>query len=328
MQTEIISQNGPQNASHTPGAIIPARAARFVAAARSSNTRRAYAGAWEAFCAFCATTGSSPRPAGAALVADYLTGLAESGRKVATINQAAAAIAAAHRTSGLPDPTKDESVRLLLQGIRRELGTAPAQKAPAMRSELTRMLARLPDSLAGRRDRALLLLGFAGAFRRSELVALDVADLQFNATGLVANVARSKTDQEGAGTIKHVPALKARALCPVAAVRAWMDAAGIQSGPLFRKVDRWDAVHAGRLGDKAVALVIKRAAAAAGLEPRQFAGHSLRAGFATQAAADEVDTLAIREVTGHKSDAMLSRYVRSGGAQARAAVRRALGERG
>jgi site-specific recombinase XerD len=312
---------------HVPGAVIPARAAPFIEAARSANTRRAYKTAWEAFCAFCATTGSSPRPADASLMADYLTHLAESGRKVATINMAASAIPAAHRTSNLADPTKDESIRLLLTGIRRKLGTAPAQKAPAMRAELTRMLGSLPAGLAGSRDRALLLLGFAGAFRRSELVALDVADLQFNTHGLVATVKRSKTDQEGAGVLKHVPQLQARALCPVTAVRAWLDAAEIRSGPVFRKVDRWGHVRPGRLNDRAVALIIKRAAAGAGLEPRQFAGHSLRAGLATQAAADGVDTLAIREVTGHKSDAMLARYVRSGGAQARQAVRRALGER-
>ena len=324
MPTDLQTADPP----HTPATVIPARAARFVTAARSSNTRRAYASAWEAFCAFCATTGSAPRPAGAALVADYLTHLAESGRKVATINMATAAIAAAHRTAGLDDPTKQEAVRLLLTGIRRELGTAPAQKAPAMRTDLARMLASLPDSLAGRRDRALLLLGFAGAFRRSELVALDVADLRFNAGGLVIVLRRSKTDQEGQGALKHVPQLSEAALCPVRALQAWLDSAGIVSGPVFRKVDRWGVVGARRLAPGAVAELIKRAATAAGMEPRQFAGHSLRAGFATQAAADDVDTLAIREVTGHKSDAMLARYVRSGGAQARTAVRRALGERG
>lgn len=309
-----------------PSAVLPGRAAPFIAAARSENTRRAYAGAWEAFCAFCVGRGIAPKPAGAALVADYLTHLAESGRKVATVNMAASAIAAAHRTAGHDDPTKHEAVRLLLTGIRRKLGTAPSQKAPALRDDLSRMLAALPATLAGTRDRALLLLGYAGAFRRSELVSLDVADLRFTSDGLVIVLRRSKTDQEGEGALKHIPALERSALCPVAAVRAWLTAAGLASGPLFRKVDRWESVGDVRLNDRTVALIIKRAARGAGLEPRQFAGHSLRAGFATQAAADDVDTLAIREVTGHKSDLMLSRYVRSGGAQARRAVRRALGE--
>ncbi len=324
MTTDMIPARRPG----PRGAVIPGRAAPFIEAARSENTRRAYRGAWEAFCAFCAAQGVAPLPADARLCADYLTHLAESGRKVATINLAAAAIAAAHRTAGADDPTKPEAVRLLLTGIRRKLGAAPSQKAPAMRDDLARMLARLPATLAGRRDRALLLLGYAGAFRRSELVGLDVADLRFGAEGLVATVRRSKTDQEGEGALKHVPQLRAAALCPVRAVRAWLDAAGIKSGPVFRRVDRHGHVAAGRLSDRAVALVVKRAAAAAGLEPRQFAGHSLRAGFATQAAADDVDALAIREITGHKSDQMLSRYVRSGGAQARRAVRRALGDRG
>lgn len=306
--------------------VIPERAAEFVKAARSENTKRAYRAAWTSFTAFCEARGVATLPANPATIADYITHLAESGRRPSTIGGACSAIGSAHRMAGLPDPSQNESVKLLLSGIRRKLGTAPAQKAPITRAELARMVDGLGDGLGGKRDRALLLLGYAGAFRRSELISLNVGDLHFTAHGVKMSLQRSKTDQEGEGTLKHAPALKEENLCPVTALRAWLDAADIRRGPLFRKVDRWGHVQAGRLNDRAVALIVKRAAEGAGLEPRQFAGHSLRAGFATQAAADGVDTLAIREVTGHKSDKMLARYVRSGGRLAREAVRRALGE--
>lgn len=306
--------------------VIPARAAHFVEASRSANTHRAYKAAWADFCDWCNWRGVSARPASASAVADYLTGLAESGLKVSTMSVRLAAIAGAHRVAGLPDPTDDEAVRLLMKGIRRKLGVAPAQKAPALRDDIRRMVGALKMDLFGVRDRALLLVGFAGAFRRSELVSLDVSDLRFTDDGAVLTLRRSKTDQEGQGTFKHLPTLADRRTCPVTALRRWLAEAEIAQGPVFRPIDRWGNVRKGRLTGHAVAVIVKRAAVAAGLEPAQYAGHSLRAGLVTQASQDGVDALGIQEVTGHKSLDTIIKYQRSAGRRARETVRKALGE--
>lgn len=253
---------------------------------KSTNTRRAYTSAWDAFHDFCIERGiAAPKLNNAApLVADYLTYLDKSGKRVSTINVAAAAIASRYRTFGLDDPTKREIVRRLLASIRNKPDGTFHRRTPIILDELARILDRLPATLAGRRDRALLLLGFAGEFRRSELVALNVANLHFTDAGLVVALRNGMFGQDRNSGIKHVPALKT--LSPAAAVRAWLDAAGIYSGPVFRKVDRWDVAGGGRLGDRAVALIVKRAAAAAGLDPRKFSGDSLRAGFLAQEAID------------------------------------------
>jgi len=304
---------------------LRARTERYRRAVRAENTRRAYKSQWATFCAFCGASGYTVRPASPIVVVDYLTHLAEAGRKVSTITVASAAISFAHR--GMEDPTKSDDVKTLLEGMRRELGVAGVQKAPIKRAELRKLLAALPgDTLAGARDRALLLLGYAGAFRRSELVGLTVSDLRFDDDGLVITLRRSKTDQTGEGTFKHIPRISNMALCPVTAMRAWLHHAKITSGPVFRKVDRWGKPSRTALGDRAVAEIIKRTARAADLPAVQFSGHSLRSGFATQGAIDGLSPLDIREVTGHKSDKMLARYVRAAGVTSKRAVRTVLGE--
>ncbi|HTW09209.1 MAG TPA: site-specific integrase, partial [Acidimicrobiales bacterium] len=220
-----------------------------------------------------------------------------------------AAINAAHRLAGVPSPTGHEGVGLVVRGIRRTKGVAPAQVRPVILEDLRQMVATLPESLAGTRDRALLLVGWAGAFRRSELVALNVEDLEPSDEGLVVTVRRSKTDQEAAGRQVGLP-YSATPLCPVAAIGRWLDVTGITSGPVFRKVDRNGHIGAVRLNPASVAEVVKRAAAAAGLDPRQFSGHSLRAGLATSAAANGATESLIMAQTGHKSTAMVRRYIR------------------
>jgi site-specific recombinase XerD len=168
------------------------------------------------------------------------------------------------------------------------------------------MVVTLDASLAGVRDRALLLLGFAGAFRRSELVALDVADLSFTARGVEVTIRRSKTDQEGAGRVVAIPLGSQAETCPVRSLRAWLEAAGIEAGSIFRAVNRWGRVG-GRLADRDVACTVKRAAERAGLDPAAFSGHSLRAGLATSAALAGKSDRAIMATTGHKSRAMVDR---------------------
>ena len=167
-------------------------------------------------------------------------------------------------------------------------------------------------SAIGTRDRALLLVGFAGAFRRSELVSLDVADVTFGADGLIVQLRRSKTDQEGEGRKVGLPFGSNPLTCPVRALRAWLDVAVVARGPIFRAVDRHGNVADVRLTDQSVALVVKRCAKAAGLDSEKYAGHSLRSGLATAAAMADVSERAIMAQTGHKSLPMVRRYIRDG----------------
>jgi integrase len=232
--------------------------------------------------------------------------------KPATIDARLAAISAAHRAAGYDSPTKEEPVRLVRRGVRRTLGTAQRQVHPVTVPELRTMLEGLGIDPAGCRDRALLLLGFAGALRRSELVGLDVADVTEGADGLTVRLRRSKTDQEGAGRTVGIPFGSNPVTCPVRAWRAWLEISGITEGAAFRPVDRYGYIGPTRLSTQAVALVLKRHAVRAGLDPAELAGHSLRAGLATSAAAVGVPERVIALQTGHKGTAMLRRYIREG----------------
>jgi site-specific recombinase XerD len=283
----------------------------YARAAKAANTLRAYRADWRDFAAWCDRHGRPALPAVAETVALYLADLA-GRRKPATIGRRLTAIAQAHRAAGHEAPTGHAAVRAVWAGIRRTHGTAQDAKAPALTADVRAMVAALPDRLIDHRDRALLLLGFAGAFRRAELVGLDVADVVETADGLVVTLRRSKTDQEGAGRSIGIPYGSNPLTCPVRALRAWLERSTIAGGPLFRSVDRHGRLGAGRLSDKAVALVVKRAAAAAGLDPAKYAGHSLRAGLATAAAAANVPERVIALQTGHKSMKILRRYIRRG----------------
>jgi integrase len=198
-----------------------------------------------------------------------------------------------------------------MAGIRRVKGTAPAtQKKPLLVADLERIMAALPENLLGCRDAALLLVGFAGAFRRSELVALDWQDVESAPEGLVVVIRRSKTDPEGRGRRIAIP--YGRRLCPVRALTAWRDLSGGEAGPVFRPLDRHGNIREQRLSDKAVARVVKRGLEAAGVNAAAYAGHSLRGGFATAAAAGGASERAIMRQTGHRSLPMLRRYIREG----------------
>jgi integrase len=291
-----------------PDLLDQARA--FATAATSENTRRAYRRQWAAFSSWCAARGFASLPAQPAAVAVYASELATLGRKVATIDQAMAAISAAHGAAGFPSPREDTSLRLTLRGIRREKGCAQREAAPVLAKHLRAMLAALPSSPAGRRDSALLLVGFSGAFRRSELVALTVADVAFTEDGLEISIRRSKTDQEGRGRKVALPYSGTPAMCPVRALRAWLEAAAVTSGPLFREVTRHGHVGPNALTGRTVSRLVKRAAVAAGLEPGLFSGHSLRAGFVTQAKLARKDEASIMRQTGHRSVMMVRRYDR------------------
>ena len=282
----------------------------FADAARSERTRDAYRYQWARFEVWCEAHALVPLPALPATVALYLSAWASEGVAVATLAQALAAIGEAHRVSGHPPLRSAPELREVWKGIRRTLGTAPRRVAPLVVAELRelgRVLAQ--DSRIGRRDRALLMVGFAAALRRSELVALDVPDLCFTADGLELWLGRSKTDQEGEGARVGVPFGSDRATCPVRALRAWLEDAVLEDGAVFRSVSRHGRLGA-RLSDRDVARIVQRTALRAGLDPARYAGHSLRAGLATSAAKAGKRDRAIMKQGRWRSRAMVDRYVR------------------
>lgn len=286
------------------------RIAGLIDDATAPATRTAYQADWLDFTSWCDEHQVVSLPADPASVARYVADLADRGLKVATIRRRVTAITVAHQARELEPPTRSLVVRKMLAGVRRRYGVAQDAKAPLLPDDLRAMLDHIDDSLRGTRDRAMLLLGFAGAFRRSELVALEVADLQFRREGLVVNIRRSKTDQEGEGAQLGIPRGRDKRLCPVRAVEAWIAAAGLQEGPLFRPVNRHGHVKAAALKDVEVWRLVKRLAAACGYDPADYGGHSLRAGLATAAAQAGAEERDIMRQTRHKSERMVRRYIR------------------
>ena len=195
-----------------------------------------------------------------------------------------------------------------MRGIRRTFGSAKVRKAPAVAAKMLGMVATAPVDLAGLRDRALLLLGFAGAFRRSELVALDVADIEETEAGLRVTIQHSKTDQEGQGVT--IAIARGDVACPVKALRGWLGAASIDAGPLFRPINKAGRVAQARLTDRSVANIVKAYAERAGFDASTFSGHSLRSGFLTSAAAKGASIFKMIDVSRHKSVETLRGYVR------------------
>lgn len=284
------------------------RVMEYALASRSENTLRGYRSDWRDFEGWCARHGFASLPAHPDTVAAYLSAMADSGLKSGSIQRRVSSISANHVSCGYDSPTVKASVKLTLAGIRRKLGVRQEGKSPVLTSDVAAMLSRVPNTLLGTRDRALILIGYAGAFRRSELVGLDVKDIEFTPDGAKIRIRKSKTDQEGAG--QTVAIANGGALCPVKALRGWLDTSGITNGPVFRSVRRYGQLQAERLTDQTVADVVKRYAAAVGLDARKFAGHSLRAGLVTQAAMNGVQELSIMKQTRHKSSDMLRKYIR------------------
>jgi integrase len=274
----------------------------YLSAALSDNTLRAYKSDLKHFMDWGGQLPATPEQ-----VATYLARHAET-LSAATLDRRVVALTKAHETHGFPSPTRSALVKATLQGIRRRRGRPARQAAPLLKTDLVRAVRGL-QGLRGLRDRALLLFGFAAALRRSELVSLDVSDLEFCAEGILICLRRSKTDQEGKGRIIAVPNVRGR-VCPCRALIRWLSAAKITSGPVFRAVDQYGQVRSSRLTGQSVSLIVKGRVAHLGLDPSRYSGHSLRAGFVTSAAQVQVHPVQIRAQTGHHSDAMLQRYVR------------------
>ncbi len=282
-------------------------------AARAGSTLRAYAHDWQQFRAWCERNALVPLPASPQTVILYSTDLAKNQlKKWNTLSRRLAAISQLHSQAGFESPTRSWAVRQFLQGLRRELGVAPVRKKPVRIADLQEILKQIPDSVLGKRDRALLLVGFTGAFRRSELIGLNVEDLEETRDGMVVHIRRSKTDQESEGRKLGIPPGTEEATCPVRALAEWRTAAGLTAGPLFRSVNRHGQVLGARLSGEGVAIVVKRYVEKLGCDPGQFAGHSLRSGLATSAAAAGKSERAIMNQTGHRSVTTLRRYIRDG----------------
>ena len=277
----------------------------FVRDSLALNTRRAYLSDLREF-----ERWGGSIPASAETVAAYLATRADT-LAVASLVRHVASISKAHEARGLPNPTRSELVRATMRGIKRTKGTAQREARPLLKEDLFAALEVMGVGTKDTRDRAMLLIGFAGALRRSELVGLDVGDIEHVRQGIILILRKSKTDQDGQGRKIGIPFGRTR-WCPVVALDEWLAASGIAEGAIFRPVDRHGRVRNARLSGEAVSLVVRERTAAAGLDPAPYSGHSLRAGLATSAAQAGVPTWRIRAQTRHASDAMLSRYIRDG----------------
>jgi site-specific recombinase XerD len=316
--------SGQASALVIPGHLSPACAPELVEEveaarayrlrSRSANTLRAYASDWRQFQDWCWGRGLEPLPALPEVVATYLASLARAGRADSTITRHVAAIVWQHRHEGLPPPTAHDTHQLIadtLSGIRREQRLRPTrQKAAISAKDLAGMIGK-SDGLSTRavRDRAILALGLAAALRRSELVALQLADVELVDAGMTVRVRHSKTDQEGEGATIAVPAGKT--LRPVAHLNAWLAIRGGEPGPLFTRIGTKGEYTTEVMSDRSVARLVKRYARLQGLDPEVLAGHSLRAGFLTEAARNRASLAKMQEVSRHKSLKVLIGYIRS-----------------
>jgi site-specific recombinase XerD len=296
----------------------------YMDAAKAPNTRRVYRAQWGQFEQFCADRGFDPLPAHPAIVKAYLTHLADGGLSLSTVHVAKAAIAYHHGEADLPDPTRTHSIAKLVSGIANTIGRPPGKKDALSLGDLGRMVATLTDDERGKLDRALLLVGFAGAFRRSELVGLDMEHVKVNDGDVRITLPKSKTDQAGRGLLKTIPHVD-NPLCAHCALLEWLAARGQGPGAVFRRIVR------GRVSDKCpssryVARLVQRTAKDAGIVA-DLGGHSLRSGFVTSALGQGASIESVVSQTGQTYDVALA-YDQNKARGATAAVRAAFGDEG
>jgi site-specific recombinase XerD len=308
--TEVIGPIEDKGADMVP-LPLPEQVREYIRASKAESTVRGYHADWKHFCAWCEASKVCPLPATPEAVASYIADCA-ARLKVGTIQRKLNAIAEAHKTIGIESPTHSGMARNTMKGVRRTVGVAPVQKSAALTDDVRAMLDATDAGMIGIRDRAIILLGFAGAFRRSELVGLNAEDCTFSKDGLTITLRRSKTDQEGTGRKIGIPYGSNPETCPVRVLQAWTEQASITSGPLFRSVSRHGQVQPGRLSGVDVARIVKKLAERAGLDATKYAGHSLRAGHATSAAIAGASERSIMNQTGHRSVQMVRRYIRDG----------------
>lgn len=304
-----------------PALVVPSRdleeliekTRNFMRGAISPATVRAYQSDFADFVRFCREHNLASLPASPTTVALYISDRASTLAN-ATITRRLTAITKAHQAFGSKDSPASSHhfvVSETLKGIRRAIGTAQHGKDALMTSDVRKMIEHCPRGLRGLRDRALLLVGFAGAFRRSELAASEFADLTFTAEGLVVNLRRSKTDQEAKGREVGIPFGANELTCPVRNLKIWLGRGHIDCGPVFRSVGKSGRLSQLPLAPDSVAWIIRQAARRAGLTG-DISGHSLRSGHVTTASAAGVREVVIMKITGHRSVTTLRKYIRKG----------------
>lgn len=286
--------------------------------ATSPNTKKAYKTDLRLFAEWAEDQGLCHLPATGATVANYISHLSDMGRKPSTIARALSSISQAHKSEGLETPTKSNAVATVHRGINRERGTAQRRAKPIVITELRRLCDKIKPSFLGRRDKALILIGWSAALRRSELVALNVENIDFVEEGMIVLIVNSKTDQVGQGYKIGIPYAKDEKYCPVKSLKRWRDLADIKSGPLFFAIGtpgkKFHAEVAKRkkLSAATVNAIIKRRIKQGGMNPAGYSGHSLRAGFITAAAKEKIPEYLIQAHTRHRSAKVLRGYIRDG----------------
>ena len=281
---------------------------------KAKNTIRAYKSDFNDFGLFCAQNGFKSLPSEAKIISLYLTQLSTKEVKVSTIKRRLVSIGVIHRLKGHYLDTKHPLIVENLMGIKRRKGSIQNGKKPLLINNLKRIInvidQQKKEQIKIFRDRTIILIGFSGGFRRNEIVSLDYDDLDFVEEGLKINIKRSKTDQFGEGSIKGLPYFDNSQYCPVVSLKNWIDIAKINSGSLFRRFSKGSRLTEKRLTDQTVALLIKEYLQLAGIDNKNYSGHSLRSGFATSTAESGADERSIMTMTGHKSTEMVRRYIK------------------
>ena len=280
---------------------------------KANNTLRAYKSDFKDFGAFCSRHGLNSLPTEPKIVSLYLTHLSKNS-KFSTLRRRLVSISMVHKLKGHYLDTKHPIIVENLMGIRRVKGSIQKGKKPILINHLKLIINSINEQnsndIKKLRDKALILIGFGGGFRRSELTSIDYEDLEFVPEGLKIIVRKSKTDQFGEGMIKGLPYFNDKNYCPVINLRKWLEISSIKSGPVFRRFSKGSVLTDKRLTDQSVVLLIKEYLRIAGIENKNFSGHSLRSGFATVAADSGADERSIMAMTGHKTSQMVRRYIR------------------
>ena len=280
---------------------------------KANNTLRAYKSDFRDFGAFCAKHGLSSLPSEPKIIALYLTHLSKNS-KISTIRRRLVSISIVHKLKGHYIDIKHPIITENLLGIKRVKGSIQIGKKPLLISHLKSIInvinEQQNEEIKKFRDRSIILIGFGGGFRRTELISIDYEDLEFVPEGLKITIRRSKTDQFGEGMIKGLPYFPNEIYCPVTSLKKWLEVSKIKSGPIFRRFSKGSLLTENRLTDQSVVLLMKKYLDLAGIENKNFAGHSLRAGFATVAAESGADERSIMAMTGHKTTQMVRRYIR------------------
>ena len=280
---------------------------------KANNTLRAYKSDFKDFGAFCAKHGLSSLPSEPKIVSIYLTHLSKNS-KISTIRRRLVSISMVHKLKGHYLDTKHPIITENLLGIKRVKGSIQKGKKPILINHLKSIVNVIDEQKCEKikklRDRSIILIGFGGGFRRTELISIDHEDLDFVSEGLKISIRRSKTDQLGEGMVKGLPYFSNENYCPVTSLKKWLEISKIKSGPIFRRFSKGSLLTEKRLTDQSVVLLMKEYLNLAGIENKNFAGHSLRAGFATVAAESGADERSIMAMTGHKTTQMVRRYIR------------------